>query len=145
MFYTGEDGVNIQNRLRYNTLNLTSANRTIAVTFQQRFTTRFAHTKMSTWDENLGGVFNHTNNTFGDFIDSKTARVQLGNNLHVCGFDLIKCLRVWTRNQDNVVRSDLVEISILANIFGKLAVQIIVVDICIDFAFGIRKTEEFDS
>jgi hypothetical protein len=100
---------------------------------------------MPTWNKNLRGGFIHTNNTFGDFIDSKTARVQLGNNLHVCGFDLIKCLRVWTRNQDNVVRSDLVEISILANIFGKLAVQIIVVDICIDFAFGIRKTEEFDS
>jgi hypothetical protein len=66
---------NIQNRLRYNTMDFTSANRTIAVTFQQRFTTRFAHTKMSTWDENLGGVFNHTNNTFGDFIDFKTGHI----------------------------------------------------------------------
>ena len=100
---------------------------------------------MATWHENLSGVFIHTNNAFGDFIDSKTAHIQLGNNLHVCRFDLIKCLRVWTRNQYNVVRSDLVEISILTNIFGKLAVQIIVVDICIDFAFGICKTEEFDS
>ena len=100
---------------------------------------------MSTWDENLSGVFIHTNNTFGDFIDSKTAHIQLGNNLHICGFDLVECLNVWTRNQDNVVRSDLVEIAILTNIFGKLAVQIIVVDICIDFAFGICKTEEFDS
>ena len=100
---------------------------------------------MSTWDKNLGGVFIHTNNTFGDFIDSNTTHIQFRNNLHVCGFDLIECLRVWTRNQDNVVGSDLVEIPILTNIFGKLAVQIIVVDICIDFAFGICKTEEFDS
>jgi hypothetical protein len=96
-------------------------------------------------DENFGGGFIHTNNTFGDFIDSKTAHIQFRNNLHVCGFDLVECLRVWTRNQDNVVGSDLVKIAILTNIFGKLAVQIIVVDICIDFAFGICKTEEFDS
>ena len=133
------------NILRYNTLDLTSANRTIAARFQQVFATRFAHTKMPTWDKNLGGVFSHTNNTFGDFIDSKTAHIQFCNNLHVGGFHLVECLRVWTRNQDNIIGSDFVEIPVLTNIFGKFAVQMIVVDICIYFAFGIRETEEFDS
>ena len=131
--------------LRDNSLNLTPTDRTIVATFQQGFATRFAHTTMPTWYENLGGVFIHTNNTFGDFIDSKTAHIQFCNNLHVGGFHLVECLRVWTRNQDNVVGSDFVEIPILTNIFGKFAVQMIVVDICIYFAFGICETEEFNS
>jgi len=131
--------------LRNHTLDLTSADRTIAAAFQQGFATRFAHTKMPTWDENFGGIFIHTNNTFGDFIDSEIAHIQFWNNLHVCGFDLVECLCVWTRNQYNIVGTNFVEIPVLTNIFGKFAVQIIVVDICIYFAFGICETEEFDS
>jgi len=100
---------------------------------------------MTTWDENLGGVFVHANNTFGDFIDSKTAHIQFRNNLHVGGFHLVERLRVWTRDQDNIVGPDFVEIPVLTNIFGKFAVQMIVVDICIYFAFGVCETEEFDS
>jgi hypothetical protein len=100
---------------------------------------------MPTRDENFGGILIHTNNTFGDFIDSETAHIQFRNNLHICGFDLVEWLRVRTRNQYNIVRADFVEIPVLANIFGKFAVQIIVVDICIYFAFGICETEEFDS
>jgi len=135
----------VKRLFRDNSLDLASANWTTVATFQQGFATRFAHTTMPTWYKNLGGVFVHANNAFGDFIDSKTAHIQFCNNLHVGGFHLVECLRVWTRDQDNVVGSNFVEIPVLTNIFGKFAVQMIVVDICIYFAFGIRETEEFDS
>jgi hypothetical protein len=77
---------------------------------------------MATRHNNFGRVFVHTNDAFGDFEDFQRRQVDIGDNFNVCGFQLVKRFDTWPRNEDEIVGSNLVEITLLANIFGEFAV-----------------------
>ena len=100
---------------------------------------------MTAWNNNFGGCGIHTHDALGDFENFQRSNVDIWNHFDRRSFQLVKRLDTRPRNKNEIVRTDFVEKPLGADIFGKLAVQIVVVDIGVHFTLDIGETEEFDS
>ncbi len=100
---------------------------------------------MTAWNNNFGGCGIHTHDALGDFENFQRSNIDIGNNFDRCSFQLIKRLDAGPRDKNEIIRSDFVKKPLGTDVFRELTVQIVVVDISVNFAFDIGETEEFDS
>jgi hypothetical protein len=100
---------------------------------------------MPTWNNNFSGRGVHADNAFGDFENFQRSDVHIWNNFDRCSFQLVKCLDTGPRDKNEIIGTNFVEEPLGADVFRELTVEVVVVDIGVNFALGVGETEEFDS